>query len=67
MLVVTGILVGTVFLASIFLQTVLGYSALETGLAFLPFALAITLGTVVARHLLAHASPPPTPGLHPGS
>ena len=39
------------------MQTVLGYSALRTGLAFLPFALAITLGTVVARHLLAHLSP----------
>ena len=31
MLGVTGILVGTVFLTSIFLQTVLGFSALETG------------------------------------
>jgi EmrB/QacA subfamily drug resistance transporter len=57
MLGVTGILVGTVFLTSIFLQTVLGFSALRTGLAFLPFALAITAGTVVARHLLAHVSP----------
>jgi hypothetical protein len=57
MLGVTGILVGTVFLTSIFLQTVLGYSALETGLAFLPFALAITTGTVVARHLLGHVPP----------
>jgi len=57
MLGVTGILVGTVFLASIFMQTVMGFSALQTGLAFLPFALAITVGTVVARHLLAHLSP----------
>ena len=57
MLGVTGILVGTVFLTSIFLQTVLGFSALETGLAFLPFALAITAGTLVAKHLLAHLSP----------
>ena len=57
MLGVTGILVGTVFLTSIFLQTVLGFSALETGLAFLPFALAITVGTLVARHLLTHVSP----------
>ena len=57
MLGVTGILVGTVFLTSIFLQTVLGFSALETGLGFLPFAVAITVGTVVARHLLAHVSP----------
>jgi len=57
MLGVTGILVGTVFLTSIFLQTVLGFSALRTGLAFLPFALAITAGTLVARHLISHASP----------
>lgn len=57
MLGVTGILVGTVFLTSIFLQTVLGYSALRTGLSFLPFALSITAGTVVAKHLLSHTSP----------
>ena len=57
MLGVTGILVGAVFLTSIFLQTVLGFSALKTGLAFLPFAFAITVGTVVARHLLGHLSP----------
>lgn len=57
MLGVTGILVGTVFLTSIFVQTVLGFSALEAGLAFLPFALAITVGTVVARHLMALLSP----------
>jgi EmrB/QacA subfamily drug resistance transporter len=57
MLGVSGILVGAVFLTSIFLQTVLGLSALETGLAFLPFAVALTVGTVVAKHLLAHLSP----------
>ena len=57
MLGVTGILVGSVFLTSIFVQTVLGFSALETGLGFLPFAFAITAGTVVARHMLAHISP----------
>jgi EmrB/QacA subfamily drug resistance transporter len=57
MLGVTGILVGTVFLTSIFVQTALGFSALQAGVAFLPFAFAITAGTVVARHLLAHVSP----------
>lgn len=57
MLGVTGILVGTVFLASIFFQTVLDFSALQTGLGFLPFVLAITLGTLVARHLLGVLSP----------
>jgi EmrB/QacA subfamily drug resistance transporter len=57
MLGVTGLLVGAVFLTSIFLQTVLGFSALKTGVAFVPFALAITVGTVLARHLLGHLSP----------
>jgi EmrB/QacA subfamily drug resistance transporter len=57
MLGVSGILVGAVFLTSIFVQTVLGFSALLAGVAFLPFALAITAGTLVARHLIAHASP----------
>lgn len=53
MLGVTGILVGTVFLASIFLQTVMGYSALRAGAAFVPLALAITAGTALAKHALA--------------
>ena len=57
MLGITGLLVGAVFLTSIFVQTVLGYTALRTGVAFLPFAFAITAGTVVARHLLAHLAP----------
>jgi EmrB/QacA subfamily drug resistance transporter len=57
MLGVTGILVGAVFLTSIFAQTVLGLSALKTGLAFLPFALAITVGTLLAKHMLGHLSP----------
>jgi EmrB/QacA subfamily drug resistance transporter len=57
MLGITGILVGAVFLTSIYLQGVLGFSALRTGLAFLPFAFAITVGTQVARHLLGHTSP----------
>src|SRR5699024_9471073 len=54
---VSGILVGTVFLASIFVQTVMGYSAFKAGVAFIPFALSITVGTVVARHALAHVAP----------
>lgn len=57
MLATSGILVGTVFLASIFAQTVLGYSAIRAGVAFVPFALAITAGTVVARHAMAHGAP----------
>jgi hypothetical protein len=57
MLGATGILVGAVFLNSIFFQTVLGYSALRAGVAFLPLALAIAAGTHLATRLLARVSP----------
>jgi EmrB/QacA subfamily drug resistance transporter len=57
MLGVTGILVATVYLSSIFVQTVMGYSAIRAGVAFVPFALAITAGTVLAKHALGHGTP----------
>jgi EmrB/QacA subfamily drug resistance transporter len=56
MLGVTGVLVGAVFLGSIFMQTVLGYSALEAGLGFLPLAAALVVGTHVASHAGGHVS-----------
>ena len=56
MLGASGILVGAVFLTSILLQTALGFSAVETGVAFLPFAFAITAGTIAGRHLFGHAT-----------
>ena len=54
---VTAILVGTVFLTSIFFQAVLGFSPLLAAVAFLPLALAITAGTHLASKLLARTSP----------
>jgi EmrB/QacA subfamily drug resistance transporter len=57
MLGVTALLVGTVFLSSIFFQTVLGFSALLAGVAFLPLALAVAAGTHIASKLLARTSP----------
>ena len=57
MLGATALLVGTVFLSSVFFQTVMGYSALRAGIAFLPLALAITAGTHLASKLLAKTSP----------
>jgi EmrB/QacA subfamily drug resistance transporter len=53
---ITAILVGVIFLISIFCQTVLGYSALRTGLALLPLAAAITASAHLAGHLLQHLS-----------
>jgi EmrB/QacA subfamily drug resistance transporter len=51
-LVVTGILVGTFFLNSLYLQGVTGASALETGLGFLPLAIAIGIAAHLASRLM---------------
>ena len=51
---ITGILVGTFFLNSLYLQHVLDASALETGLGFLPLALSIGAAAQLASHLLPH-------------
>ena len=48
----TGVLVGAFFLGSLYLQRTLGFSALETGLAFLPLALVILAGAHLSSHLL---------------
>jgi EmrB/QacA subfamily drug resistance transporter len=55
MLGATGILVATFFLNSLYLQDTLGWSALESGLAFLPLTIAIGLAAHAASHLLSHA------------
>jgi EmrB/QacA subfamily drug resistance transporter len=52
---ITGILVGTFFLNSLYLQQVLDASALETGLGFLPLALSIGMAAHVASRLLPRA------------
>jgi EmrB/QacA subfamily drug resistance transporter len=48
----TAILIGAFFLNSMFLQQVLGGSALETGLAFLPLTIVIGIAAHVGPHLL---------------
>jgi len=52
MLGTTGILVGTFFLNSLLLQGVLGASALETGLAFLPLVVVIGIAAHLGPRLL---------------
>ncbi|MFB9387874.1 MFS transporter [Streptomyces coeruleoprunus] len=54
MLAASGVLISAFFLCSFYLQHVLGFSALKTGLVFLPVAVATTIGahlggTTVAR------------------
>ena len=51
----TGLLGGSFLLNTIYLQEVLGASPLETGLAFLPLALAILAAAHAASHLLTVA------------
>jgi EmrB/QacA subfamily drug resistance transporter len=55
MLGATGILVGTFFLNSLYLQGVQGSSALRVGLEFLPLALIIGAGAHLASRLLPRA------------
>jgi EmrB/QacA subfamily drug resistance transporter len=54
-LVATALLVGVFFLNTLYLQDVLGWSALETGLAFLPLVLAIGLAANAANNLIGRA------------
>ncbi len=49
---VTGIVVGAIFLCSLYLQTVVGSSAVVAGLQFLPLAGAITLTAMVASKVI---------------
>jgi MFS family permease len=53
MLVATGLMLGLFFLTSLYVQHVLGLDALQTGLLFLPVALAVTAGAQAAAHLIA--------------
>ena len=55
MLGATGILVGTFFLNSLYLQQVQGASALRVGLEFLPLALVIGAGAHLCSRLLPRA------------
>jgi EmrB/QacA subfamily drug resistance transporter len=50
----TAIMVGAFFLNTLYLQDVLDMSALETGLAFLPVAIAILAAAHVGSHLIGH-------------
>ncbi len=55
MLAASAVLFGSFLLSSLYLQNVLGTGALETGLAFLPFAAAIAVGLHAATNLITRA------------
>ncbi|MEA2329973.1 MAG: hypothetical protein QOH58_111 [Thermoleophilaceae bacterium] len=58
-LIVAGGLFAMFFFASLYLQNILGYGALETGLAFLPVTAGIMIGATLAQQLI------PRVGLRP--
>jgi len=55
MLTASSVLFGTFLLSSMYMQEVLGTGALETGLGFLPVAIATGLGAHLGTHLVGHA------------
>jgi EmrB/QacA subfamily drug resistance transporter len=57
-LVATGLLVAVFFLNTLYLQDVLGWSALETGLAFLPLVIVIAAGAKAASSLVPRLGAP---------
>jgi EmrB/QacA subfamily drug resistance transporter len=59
MLASSGLLLATFFLASLYLQRLLGYTALATGLVFLPAALATIAGSHLAAQTVSRLGPRP--------
>jgi EmrB/QacA subfamily drug resistance transporter len=56
--VATG-LFGVFFFLTLFIQTVLGYSPIRAGIAFLPFAVGVVIGSALASPLVARIGPRP--------
>jgi EmrB/QacA subfamily drug resistance transporter len=52
MLTATGLLLGLFFLTSLYLQHTRGFTALQTGLIFLPVAVALTVGAQATGYLI---------------
>jgi EmrB/QacA subfamily drug resistance transporter len=55
----TGVLAGAFFLVSVYLQDELGFSALGTGMAFLPFVLATGVGVHATSHFVTEVGSRP--------
>jgi len=56
--IATG-LFGLFFFLTLFIQTVLGYSAIRTGVAYLPFAVGVVAASALASPLVARIGPRP--------
>ncbi len=53
MLCIATALFGLFFFLTLFMQTVLGYSAIRSGIAYLPFAIGVVTASVLASRLVA--------------
>lgn len=49
---VTGGFFGTLFLLTLYMQQVLGYSAIKTGVAYLPLALGVVVASIIASRVV---------------
>ena len=56
--IATG-LFGLFFFLTLFIQTVLGYSAIRSGIAYLPFAVGVVIASALASRLVARIGPRP--------
>ena len=56
--VATG-LFGLFFFLTLFIQTVLGYSAIRSGIAYLPFAVGVVIASALASQLMPRIGPRP--------
>ena len=57
LIVFSALLGGATFLGSLYAQRTLGMSALETGLTFVPFAVAVIIGAQGGAHAIGHLGP----------
>jgi EmrB/QacA subfamily drug resistance transporter len=57
MLCIGTALFGMFFFITLFMQTVLGYSAIQTGIAYLPFAVGTVLSSALASQLIPRVGP----------
>jgi EmrB/QacA subfamily drug resistance transporter len=57
MMIVPAAMFAMFFFLSLFVQNVMGYSPLRTGLAFLPFPFAMVIGATIASKLMSKVDP----------
>ena len=59
MLCISTGLFGLFFFLTLFIQTVLGYSAIRSGIAYLPFAIGVVIASALASQLVPRIGPRP--------